>query len=224
MSEGNRRTSKKVLEEIEQLKARLNAAEETLAAIRDGQVDAIVVPGPAGTQRVFTLAGSDDAYRVFVERMKEGAVTVSADSTVLYCNQAFAEIVHTPLDHIIGRSIYDFVPRSERERFDSVYKHPLDGPAKIELQLLSADDRYVPVFAWANIFQEGSPTVCMVITDLTEQKKQEEIVSAGRLAHLICNKRQKPSRSATVPAVSFSLARPFITYAAGTLPCWRSIR
>jgi PAS domain S-box-containing protein len=185
MSEGNRRTSKKVLEEIEQLKARLNAAEETLAAIRDGQVDAIVVPGPAGTQRVFTLAGSDDAYRVFVERMKEGAVTVSADSTVLYCNQAFAEIVDTPLDQIIGRSIYEFVPRAERERFDSVYKHPLDGPAKIELQLLSAEGRYVPVFASANIFQEGSPTVCMVITDLTEQKKQEEIVSAGRLAHLI---------------------------------------
>jgi PAS domain S-box-containing protein len=184
MSEANRRTSKRVSEEVEQLKAKLNAAEEALAAIRGGQVDAIVVPGPNGAQ-VFTLAGSDAAYRVFVERMKEGAVTVSADSTVLYCNRAFADIVAEPLDRIIGRSIYEFVPRSERERFDSVYEHPLDGPAKIELQLLNAEGRYVPVFASANIFQEGSPTVCMVITDLTEQKMQEEIVSAGRLAHLI---------------------------------------
>jgi two-component system NtrC family sensor kinase len=184
MSEGNRKISKRVLEEIEQLKARLGAAEEALSAIRDGQVDAIVVPGPHGAQ-VFTLAGSDAAYRVFVERMKEGAVTVSADSTILYCNHAFSEIVGEPLDHIIGRSVYEFVPRSERERFDSVYKHPLDGPNKIEMQLFSADGRFVPVFASANIFQEGSPTVCMVITDLTEQKKQEEIVSAGRLAHLI---------------------------------------
>lgn len=162
----------------------MGAAEEALSAIRDGQVDAIVVPGPHGNQ-VFTLAGSDAAYRVFVERMKEGAVTVSADGTILYCNHAFADVVEEPLDQIIGRSIYEFVPRPERERFDSVYKHPLDGPNKIEMQLLSSEGRFVPVFASANIFQEGSPTVCMVITDLTEQKMQEEIVSAGRLAHLI---------------------------------------
>src|SRR4051812_29855476 len=184
MSEPIQRTSRRVLEEIAQLKARLAAAEETLSAIRDGQVDAIIVPGPRGTQ-VFTLAGSDAAYRVFVERMKEGAVTVSADGTVLYCNHAFSEIIGRSLDTIIGRSIYEFVPRTERDRFDSVYRHPLDGPAKIEIQLTRADGTRVPVFASANIFQEGSTTVCMVITDLTEQKRQEEIVSAGRLAHLI---------------------------------------
>jgi len=173
-----------VLEEIEQLKARLGAAEETLSAIRDGHVDAIVVPGPNGNQ-IFTLAGSDAAYRVFVERMKEGAVTISPDATILYCNHSFADIVGEPLDHIIGRSIYEYVPKSERDRFDSVYKHPLDGPSRMELQLRTVDGRPVPIFASANIFQEASTTVCMVITDLTEQKRQEEIISAGRLAHLI---------------------------------------
>ena len=69
MPEPNQRANKRVLEEIEQLKSRLSAAEETLGAIRDGHVDAIVVPGPNGNQ-VFTLAGSDAAYHVFVERMK----------------------------------------------------------------------------------------------------------------------------------------------------------
>jgi len=184
MSGPNQRANKKVLEEIERLKVRLGAAEEALSAIRGGHVDAIVVPGPHGNQ-VFTLAGSDAAYRVFVERMKEGAVTVSADATILYCNHAFADIVGQRLEHIIGTSIYEFVPKLERERFDSVYKHPLDGPTKMELQLRAADGHLVPIFASANIFQEGSTTVCMVITDLTEQKRQEEVVSAGRLAHLI---------------------------------------
>jgi len=184
MSGPNQRGNKKVLEEIERLKVRLGAAEEALSAIRDGHVDAIVVPGPHGNQ-VFTLAGSDAAYRVFVERMKEGAVTVSSDATILYCNHSFADIVGQPLDHIIGKTIYEFVPKLERERFDSVYKHPLDGPTKMELQLRAADGHLVPIFASANIFQEGSTTVCMVITDLSEQKRQEEIVSAGRLAHLI---------------------------------------
>lgn len=178
------KANKQVLEEIERLKVRLGAAEEALSAIRDGQVDAIVVPGPRGNQ-IFTLAGSDAAYRVFVERMKEGAVTVSADATILYCNHAFSEIIGHPLDQIIGRSVYEYVPRSERDRFDSVYRHPLDGPTKMEMQLRAADGHLIPIFASANIFQEGSTTVCMVITDLTEQKRQEEIVSAGRLAHLI---------------------------------------
>src|SRR6185369_7313425 len=184
MPETNQRANKRVLEEIEQLKSRLSAAEETLGAIRDGHVDAIVVPGPNGTQ-VFTLAGSDAAYRVFVERMKEGAGTVSGDGTILYCNQLFSEIVAWSLEHVIGRSIYEFVPKTERDRFDSVYKHPLDDPAKIEIQLTNALESRVPVFASANIFQEASTTVCMVFTDLTEQKRQEQIVSAGRLAHLI---------------------------------------
>jgi len=184
MSGPTQRANKKVLEEIEQLKARLGAAEEALSAISDGHVDAIVVPGPHGNQ-VFTLAGSDAAYRVFVERMKEGAVTVSSDATILYCNRAFAEIVGQPLDTVIGKSIYEFVPKVERDRFDSVYKHPLDGPTKMELQLRAVDGHLVPIFASANIFQETSTTVCMVITDLAEQKRQEEIVSAGRLAHLI---------------------------------------
>ncbi len=184
MSGPTQRANKKVLEEIERLKVRLGAAEEALGAIRDGHVDAIVVPGPHGNQ-VFTLAGADATYRVFVERMKEGAVTVSADTTILYCNHAFAEMVGQPLDHIIGKSVYEYVPRQERDRFDSVYKHPLDGPSKMELQLRAADGHLVPIFASANIFQEGSTTVCMVITDLTEQKRQDEIVSAGRLAHLI---------------------------------------
>jgi two-component system CheB/CheR fusion protein len=184
MSAGSHKPNKKVLEEIEQLKTRLSAAEEALAAIRDGEVDAIVVPGPKGAQ-IFTLAGSDAAYRVLVERMKEGAVTVSADSTILYCNHSFAEIISQPLEEVIGRSIYEFVPKTERERFDSVYRHPLDGPQKIELEFMNANGTRVTVFASANIFQEGSTTVSMVITDLTEQKRQEEIVSAGRLAHLI---------------------------------------
>jgi PAS domain S-box-containing protein len=184
MSEPNPPANKRVLDEIEQLKARLTAAEEALGAIREGHVDAIVVPGPNGTQ-VFTLAGSDAAYRVFVERMKEGAVTISPDGTILYCNHAFSEILQLHLDQVIGRSIYEFVPRPERDRFDSVYKHPLDGPAKIEIQLTNALGDKVPVFASANMFQEGSTTVCMVFTDLSEQKRQEEVVSAGRLAHLI---------------------------------------
>ena len=48
-------------ERIAELEARLAEAEETLQAIRTGQVDALVVSGPDGDQ-IFALEGADHAY------------------------------------------------------------------------------------------------------------------------------------------------------------------
>src|SRR6201992_3602622 len=74
-----------------ELVSRLREAEETLEAIRTGEVDAVVVAGPAG-QQVYTLENADRPYRVLVEQMQEGAVTFSHDGTILYCNERFAPL------------------------------------------------------------------------------------------------------------------------------------
>ena len=80
------------ISELEQLRARLEEAEETLAAIRSGEVDALVVSGPHGEQ-IYTLRGADHSYRVLLEDMNEGAATLLPDGTVLYCNKVFAEML-----------------------------------------------------------------------------------------------------------------------------------
>jgi hypothetical protein len=49
--------------EIAALRLRLSESEETLRAIRSGEVDTVVVAGKQGPQ-VFTLAGAEHAYRV----------------------------------------------------------------------------------------------------------------------------------------------------------------
>ena len=59
---------------VTNLTTRLREAEEALSAIRDGEVDAIVVSGKRG-QQVFSLAGSDSVYRLIVESMQEAALT-----------------------------------------------------------------------------------------------------------------------------------------------------
>jgi hypothetical protein len=63
-----------------ELVARLSEAEETLRAVRSGDLDAIVVNGRGG-EKVFTLQGADHTYSVFVERMNEGAAVLSSDHT-----------------------------------------------------------------------------------------------------------------------------------------------
>src|ERR1700754_3865575 len=90
---------------VPELEARLREAEETLDAIRNGDVDAVVVGGPSG-QQVYKLENAALRYRVLIEQMQEGAVTLSEDGTVLYCNQRFATIVGTPREKVIGDVVY----------------------------------------------------------------------------------------------------------------------
>ena len=67
----------------EALRARVAELEDTLLAIREGRVDALVIHGDAGEQ-VFTLQGAEHPYRVLVESISEGAATLDASGTVLH--------------------------------------------------------------------------------------------------------------------------------------------
>ena len=99
--------------EIAELRERLAEAEATLRAIRSGDVDAVVVAGDAGP-RVFTLEGAEHAYRVLIESMNEGALTLTADKTVLYANQCFARMVKCPLEQVTGGSFRRFIGAKDR--------------------------------------------------------------------------------------------------------------
>src|ERR1700728_4166257 len=85
----------------EELISRLREAEETLEAIRTGEVDAVVIAGSHG-QQVYTLENADRPYRVLVEQMQEGAITLSESGIILYCNERFAALVASPHDSVIG--------------------------------------------------------------------------------------------------------------------------
>jgi len=74
---------------VRELERRLHEAEETIQAIRDGHVEALVVRTPDG-EEIFTLRTADQPYRLMVEQMREGALTLAGDGTILYCNSRFA--------------------------------------------------------------------------------------------------------------------------------------
>ena len=92
---------------IEDLRARLAEAEETLRAIRHGEVDAVVVQGDAGEQ-VYTLTSADQPYRDLIEQMQEGAAILTSAGDILYCNRGFARLVGMPLEQVIGAPIDQF--------------------------------------------------------------------------------------------------------------------
>jgi len=75
------------LQELESLRSRLEEAEETLRAIKAGEVDALVMDTGSGDQ-IFTLRTAETAYRVAIESINEGVLTLSADGLIIYANNA----------------------------------------------------------------------------------------------------------------------------------------
>ena len=94
--------TRRVLEEIEDCTGVWTRRNRPSTAIRNGDVDALVVAGPQGEQ-VFSLTGAEHVYRVIVETMNEAALTVDLDGTILFCNQRFCDLMKTPIQEAIGR-------------------------------------------------------------------------------------------------------------------------
>ncbi|MFB0521862.1 MAG: PAS domain-containing protein, partial [Desulfatiglandales bacterium] len=177
--------ARQLLLEMKELRSRLREAEETLRAIRSGEVDALVVSGPQGDQ-VFTLKGADHTYRTLIEEMKEGAITLMADGTILYGNKRFAEMLKTPLEKVIGSSIHRFVAPAAKLMCQALLKRAVKGHSEGELTLSVGDGTLIPVYVTLNTLQLDDVSVlCMVATDLTQQRRTEEIVASERLARSV---------------------------------------
>ena len=166
------KTKEELLSENEDLRIRLEEAEETLRAIREGEVDGLVVSGPEG-DRLFLLKGAGHAYRVFVEAMNEGAVTLSHDGTILYCNNRFADMVETPYEKVIGSSIYQFI--ASTDVFESAFQRGKRGKEKVEVLLKRKDKEPLPVYLSLNpLLEDEVPGICVVVTDLEALKESEK--------------------------------------------------
>ena len=130
--------------EIEELRARLAEAEGNLQAIFSGEIDALLVADEKGERRVFTLKSADAPYRALVERMQEGAATLTTSGDIVYCNQRFADLVKRPLEQVIGAAIGTFLPSAETEILRAMLDHGsgrymtrlmLDGHEGTEVQV-----------------------------------------------------------------------------------------
>src|SRR5204862_7807662 len=112
--------------ELAELRVRLAETEETLRATLAGEVDSLVVVGKRGPQ-VFTLQGAEHAYRVLIESMSEGALTLTADKMILYANQCFARMVKFPLEQVTGSSFRRFLSAEDRAKLQPLLKRA--GPS-----------------------------------------------------------------------------------------------
>jgi PAS domain S-box-containing protein len=151
--------------EIDSLKIRLNETEETLNAIRRGEVDAIVVSGEDG-DKIFSIASSETPYRIIIENIDEGALSISASGTILFCNRSFSEIVETKPEKIMGSELSEFVADKDISELIRLISGGISRPIKgeVSLKALKKTVRLSLSPLPANI--EGD--ICIIVSDITE--------------------------------------------------------
>jgi PAS domain S-box-containing protein len=168
-------------DELVRLRETLREAQETLDAIRSGEVDAVVVSGSKGNQ-IYSLTGAEQPYRIYVEHMQEGAVTVSADGLILYCNQKFADLMQLPLERVISSTLTSHLPEAAWQKLAGVFNGKQNF-VKHECELQRANGITLPVHLTANrLPMEEQSLMCLVVTDLSIQKQHEELRLAKEVA------------------------------------------
>jgi two-component system CheB/CheR fusion protein len=159
--------------QLAELRLQLEEANDTIEAIRTGMVDAFVVYGDDGHQ-LYTLKTADQTYRVLVEKMGEGAITMNKLGIILYCNSRFAEMLNLNLDRVIGRHVDDFLVGCTAASLLGT-----DGfhDEKTELHLKCADNREIPVLlAPTKLDLEDGTAYSLLFTDLSKQKENERLL------------------------------------------------
>jgi PAS domain S-box-containing protein len=165
-----------LLAENTALRAKLEEAEETLRAIREGEVDAIVVSGSQGDQ-VYSLTGAESVYRLIVETMKEAALTVTPDGRILFCNGQFSAFVQTPPARILGRPLAEYVAPDSGALLTSLLARSRTEGAKDRVVFQGPEGPPVPAYISATaLCQADSLSICIVATDLTELEASTELL------------------------------------------------
>ncbi|MFL6183183.1 MAG: ATP-binding protein [Actinomycetes bacterium] len=151
--------------QIDTLREQLAEANETLRAIRAGEVDAVIVHGDSGDQ-VYTLQSAEQPYRMLVEQMREGAAILTRHGDILYCNRRFADLIGLPLERVIGRSIERFVGEADRE---ALAAHVGGRGGAHRGRLIAHDGRSLDVYLSLTVtVSEGIERRSLIVTDLTD--------------------------------------------------------
>ena len=172
--------------ENEDLRARLDEAEDTLRAIRSGEADSLVVMGDRGEQ-IFALRGADQAYRILIENMSEGALTVNTSGMIIYANRRFAEMLKSPLEKIIGSQITTWIAPDSYQAFEQLLSHKSKKNNRKELDLVADDCTRVPISLSSSfpLLKEMEDMTCLLATDLTEinaYKRNEQELNIAAIA------------------------------------------
>jgi two-component system CheB/CheR fusion protein len=217
------KTYQELLTDFEELRAQLEEANDTIQAIRSGQVDALVVQGDGGP-RLYTLKTADHIYRVFIEKMKEGAVTLNSAGVILYSNFQFASMVNLPLATVIGSCMADFIPKESLTVYKRITDQGWQSDTRGEIFLRNKNNELIPyLLSVTSLELDEGVALSVILTDLSLQKENEkqlqlknnELNSARQRADKLNEELEERVRARTK---DLFLSREYFRFLADNIP------
>ncbi|MBE7177033.1 MAG: PAS domain S-box protein [Mucilaginibacter polytrichastri] len=163
---------KEALAELEELRAQLEEKTDIIEAIRGGQVDALIVNAPEGHQ-LYSLESADISYRIFVEEMAEGAITLNTEGIIIFANSRFSQWLNVPLEEVIGKNFLDFVSPQDLQAWSGLFDTAWQRNIRGEISIRSAGQE-LPVFLSLKVLSTAHyHSMSVIISDLSEQKNAQ---------------------------------------------------
>ncbi len=160
-------------DKIEELQSSLKESEDILNAIRFGKVDSIVVSGPQG-ERIFSLTSSETPYRIFLEEMEEGAVTLNSNGIILYCNHRFSTLLSIPSAQILGSNLLSLISPKNRQKFSDAFETGRSGRSSEVISFMKNGDPLYLKLSFRALSPETKSDICVIATDVTNMKQSQQ--------------------------------------------------
>ncbi|HEY0045484.1 MAG TPA: ATP-binding protein [Flavobacterium sp.] len=155
---------------VANLQNELFEANSIIEAIREGAVDALVL-NKDGQPQVYSMESADYTYRVLIEKFGEGALSITHDGLILYCNAYFSKLIGISADKITGTYFNTYV--EDPVAFNNLKAGVESGPRKGEI-VLNADGKKLHVYMSLSDLSPTVEAIGVVVTDLTEKRTHEE--------------------------------------------------
>lgn len=183
---------------IADLRLRLVEAEDTLRAIRENEVDALVMRG-ALAEEIFTIGGDSESYRAFMEVMEPAAAALDGCGRVLYANSALTGLLGTSLARLQGKSLADAFATDAGKEIASLLSEARTTRQSREIRFPRGKEVDLHFIAVASPFQLGTTSGhAVTLANVTERvinegAEQSEhaaraVIASANEAVLVCDR------------------------------------
>ena len=137
---------------------------------------------PEGEQ-VYTLQGADQTYRHLVENINEGSGHPDDGRGYSLCQPQIGGLLGLPLERLIGSTLREHIHEDDLIYFDALFATAQKGESKGEVLLRKDHEDSVAAYLSFKVLSldQAPKVISLLVTDLTEQKRQEAIIADGKL-------------------------------------------
>lgn len=172
--------------EIKKLKDKIFELEQFVNSIQGGEIDALIINNKKDDPSIFTLEGADQPYRILVENLSEGALTLARDGKIIHCNKQFSKMIKIPQQTLINSSLFEYIPDTQHNTLRILLNNTKVETYKREFTLLAADNTRKFILLSSHNFKFGNVNgLSLVATDISELKiEREERDKIGEELHI----------------------------------------